>query len=145
MSIVFLRSSTAYRFSSSNAKQIKLLCYNIPKGVNMKQIKPIIWGVAIIALGVIFGGNALGLFNLNVFFDGWWTLFIIIPSIISLVTEKEKLSSLGFLAAGVILLLAAQKVFDYDVAWKAILAVFCEDHKVVHREEYFVHLSWHDH
>ena len=90
----------------------------------MKTVKPIIWGIAIIALGVIFGGSALGLFTLNIFFDGWWTLFIIIPSAISLITDKEKLSSLGFLAAGIILLLAAQKVFDYDVAWKVILAVF---------------------
>lgn len=90
----------------------------------MKQVRPIVWGIAIIALGVIFGGNALGWFKLDIFFDGWWTLFIIIPSIISLVTEKEKLSSLGFLAAGVILLLAAQNVFSYEVAWKAILAVF---------------------
>lgn len=90
----------------------------------MKKVRPIVWGIAIIALGVIFGGNALGLFNLNVFFDGWWTLFIIIPSAVSLITEKEKLASLGFLAAGVILLLAAQNVFSYDVAWKVILAVF---------------------
>ncbi|MBQ1528293.1 hypothetical protein IIZ77_01435, partial [Candidatus Saccharibacteria bacterium] len=89
----------------------------------MKQIKPIIWGIAIIALGIIFGGNALGLFKLDIFFDGWWTLFIIIPSIISLFTDKEKLSSLGFLSAGIILLLAAQNVFSYDVAWKIILAV----------------------
>lgn len=90
----------------------------------MKQLKPIIWGIAIIALGVIFGGNALGLFNLDIFFDGWWTLFIIVPSVISLFTDKEKLSSLGFIAAGVILLLAAQKVFTYEVAWQVILAVF---------------------
>ena len=90
----------------------------------MKQLKPIIWGLAIIALGVIFGGNALGLFNFDVFFDGWWTLFIIVPSVISFFTEKEKLMSLGFIAAGIILLLAAQNVFTYDVAWKAILAVF---------------------
>lgn len=89
----------------------------------MRQARPIIWGVAIIALGVIFGGNALGWFNIDIFFDGWWTLFIIVPSAISLITEKEKLSSLGFLVAGVILLLAAQNVFSYDVAWKAILAV----------------------
>lgn len=89
----------------------------------MKQIKPIVWGVAIIALGVIFGGNALGLFNFDVFFDGWWTLFIIIPSFISLVTEKDKLASLGFLAIGVILLLAAQNVFSFGIAWKVILAV----------------------
>ena len=90
----------------------------------MKQIKPIIWGIAIIALGLIFGGNALGLFNLDIFFDGWWTLFIIIPSVVSLITDQDKIMSLGFIAVGVILLLAAQNVFSYDVAWKVILAVF---------------------
>ena len=89
----------------------------------MKKVKPIIWGLAIITLGVIFGGNAIGLFNFNVFFDGWWTLFIIVPSVMSLITEKGRLVSLAFIAAGVILLLAAQNVFSYDVAWKAILAV----------------------
>lgn len=89
----------------------------------MKQVRPIVWGIAIIALGIIFGGNALGLFNVNIFFDGWWTLFIIVPSVISLFTEKEKISSLVFIAAGVLLLLAAQDVFSYEVAWKAILAV----------------------
>lgn len=36
----------------------------------MKQAKSIIWGIAIIALGIIFGGNAMGWFNLNIFFDG---------------------------------------------------------------------------
>ena len=89
----------------------------------MKQAKSIIWGIAIIALGVIFGGNALGLFNINVFFDGWWTLFIIIPSLISLFTEREKFFSLAALAAGIILLLAAQDVFSFEVAGKTILAV----------------------
>ena len=90
----------------------------------MKQVRPIIWGIAIIALGVIFGGNAIGLFNFNLFFNGWWTLFIIIPSVVSLITDKEKLSSIGTLAAGIIFLLAAQNVFSFDVAWKAVLAVF---------------------
>ena len=89
----------------------------------MKKVKPIIWGLAIIALGVIFGGNALGIFNIDIFFKGWWTLFIIVPSFISLFTEKEKISNLTFLACGVILLLAAQEVFSYDVAWKVILAI----------------------
>jgi len=88
----------------------------------MNHIKPIIWGIAIIALGIIFGGNALGLFDLNIFFDGWWTLFIIIPSAIGFITEKEKFSSLAFFIAGILLLLAAQDVFSYEVAWKAILA-----------------------
>ena len=93
----------------------------------MKQFKAIIWGLAIIALGVIFGGHALGLFNFNIFFDGWWALFIIVPSAISLITDKDKMSNLFMLAVGVILLLAAQGVFGEDswnVAWKVILAVF---------------------
>lgn len=90
----------------------------------MKQVRPIIWGIAIIALGIIFGGNALGWFNLDIFFNGWWTLFIIVPSVISLFTDKDKIMSLGFIAVGVILLLAAQNVFSYEVAWKVILAVF---------------------
>ena len=90
----------------------------------MKQIKPIIWGIAIIGLGIIFGGNAIGLFNIDLFFDGWWTLFIIIPSVVSLATEKEKISSLCFIGVGVVLLLAAQNVFSYEVAWKVILAIF---------------------
>ncbi|MBR2989741.1 hypothetical protein IKF40_02315 [Candidatus Saccharibacteria bacterium] len=88
----------------------------------MKRAKSIIWGLALLALGVIFGGKALGIFNFDIFFEGWWTLFIIIPSVVSFITEKEKFSSLTFLACGIILLLAAQNVFSYDVAWKVMLA-----------------------
>ena len=89
----------------------------------MKQARSIIWGIAIIALGVIFGGNALGLFDINIFFKGWWALFIIIPAFISLLTDSGKLGSFVFMSAGIILLLAAQEVFSYDVAWKVILAL----------------------
>ena len=89
----------------------------------MNKVKPIIWGIAIIALGVIFAGKAIGWFDFDIFFKGWWTLFIIVPSIISLFTEKEKISSLVFISAGIILLLAAQEVITYDTAWKIILAV----------------------
>ena len=93
----------------------------------MKQAKAIIWGLAIVTLGVIFGGNALGLFNFDLFFDGWWTLFIIVPSAVSLITDKEKFSALFTLAVGVVLLLAVQHVFgekSWEVAGKVILAAF---------------------
>ena len=90
----------------------------------MKKAKPIIWGIAIIALGVILIGKAVGWFDFDIFFKGWWTLFIIIPSVISIFTEREKLASIGFLAAGIILLLAAQEVITFDTAWKIILPTF---------------------
>lgn len=90
----------------------------------MKKAKPIIWGIAIMVLGIILIGKAVGWFDFDIFFKGWWTLFIIVPSVISIFTEKEKLASIGFLAAGIILLLAAQEVITFETAWKVILPVF---------------------
>lgn len=93
----------------------------------MKDIKEkiygIIWGAALIAVGVILGGNALGLFDINIFFNGWWTLFIIIPSLVGLITEKKKAGSLVCLLIGVLLLLAAQDVVSFDLIWKMIIPV----------------------
>ncbi|MBQ3306127.1 hypothetical protein IJH02_01680 [Candidatus Saccharibacteria bacterium] len=90
----------------------------------MKKTRGIIWGIAVLALGVIFGGNALGIWNIDIFFKGWWTLFLIVPSTIGLITEKEKLSNLMVLGVGICLLLAAQDVFSWETAGKTILALF---------------------
>lgn len=40
-------------------------------------------GIVLIILGPIVGGNTLGITNINIFFDGWWTLFIIVPCFIA--------------------------------------------------------------
>ena len=48
----------------------------------MKKIEEILWGVFFIAIGIIIGLNALGITDINIFFDGWWTLFIIVPCFI---------------------------------------------------------------
>ena len=50
----------------------------------MNKLSKVIWGLVLIVLGIIFGLNALEITNINVFFDGWWTLFIIVPSFIDL-------------------------------------------------------------
>ena len=89
----------------------------------MKQAKSILCGLLIVALGIIIGGNALGIFNLNVFFAGWWTLFIIIPCFFELLTESNKVGSLLGIAIGVMLLLAAQDVMTFEVAGKLIFAL----------------------
>ena len=43
----------------------------------MKKIESILWGLVLIVVGVIIGLNTMGITNINIFFDGWWTLFII--------------------------------------------------------------------
>ena len=51
-------------------------------------------------------------------FDGWWTLFIIIPCFIGLFKEREKTGNfIGFLI-GIALLLCCQDVLNFDMIWK---------------------------
>lgn len=56
----------------------------------MQKLNRILWGVVLVAVGVVFALNALHIVDINIFFDGWWTLFIIIPCTVGLITEREK-------------------------------------------------------
>lgn len=87
----------------------------------MKKYSGIIWGLVLITIGVIFLGNSLNIFNIDLFFDGWWTLFIIVPCSIGLITDKDKTGSLIGLLVGVLLLLACQNVIDFDIFWKILI------------------------
>lgn len=69
----------------------------------MKKFGNVLWGIVLISIGLIMGGNALGITNINIFFDGWWTLFIIIPSFIGLFNDDEKTGNLVGLLIGVAL------------------------------------------
>lgn len=67
----------------------------------MKKVEHILWGLVFIAAGLIIGGNSLGIIDVNLFFNGWWTLFIIVPCFISLLTEKEKTGNIIGLVIGI--------------------------------------------
>ncbi|MBR3791295.1 MAG: hypothetical protein IKK18_01210 [Clostridia bacterium] len=87
----------------------------------MKKLTGIIIGAVLIACGVIYILGAFGITDVNVSLDGWWTLFIIIPCLNGLFTSKDKFGNFIGLAVGVLLLLAAQNVFEYDMIWKIIV------------------------
>ena len=89
----------------------------------MRNLHKIVWGLAFIAVGVIFALNALEITNIDVFFDGWWTLFIIIPSFVGIFKSGDRSGSLFMLALGVTLLLAAQNVIAYGMIWKLFLPI----------------------
>lgn len=84
----------------------------------MKKFGNVLWGIVLIGIGLIIGGNALGITNINIFFDGWWTLFIIIPCFIGLFKDNEKTGNLIGLLIGVVLLLACQDILSFDLIWK---------------------------
>ena len=84
----------------------------------MKKISKILWGVALIAVGVIFALNAFGITDIELFFDGWWTLFIIVPCLVGIFSEREKTGNIIGLLIGVFLLLCCQNVLGFDMLWK---------------------------
>ena len=84
----------------------------------MKKTGNILWGIALILVGSIFALNAFGITDIEIFFDGWWTLFIIVPCGIGLINEQEKTGNLIGLGIGVFLLLCCQDVLDFDMLWK---------------------------
>ena len=54
--------------------------------VNMKNVRNVLWGIVLIAVGVIIALHAFGVADISIFFDGWWTLFIIVPCTVGLFT-----------------------------------------------------------
>ncbi len=87
----------------------------------MKNTRRIIWGVILIIAAVVLALNSFNVINFNIFFDGWWTLFIIVPSLAALIRWQDVESSLFGLALGVLLLLSAQEVINWDIIWKILL------------------------
>ena len=87
----------------------------------MKKFRDILWGIALVIVGVIWGLNSTGITNINIFFDGWWTLFIIVPCFIDLFKEEDKTGDLIGLLIGVALLLSCHGIINFDVIWKLLL------------------------
>lgn len=83
----------------------------------------VIWGIVLVAIGVIFGTNALGITDISIFFDGWWTLFIIVPCTVGLFTSHDKMGSVIGILIGVALLLVCQDVFDFEIMRKLAVPV----------------------
>ena len=89
----------------------------------MKKFKTAFIGIVLIAAGVLFALKALDIIQFDIFFDGWWTLFIIIPCALGIITEKDKTGCLIGTAIGVFLLLWRRKILSFDLLWKLLIPV----------------------
>ena len=87
----------------------------------MNNIKNILWGIILVIIGVIIGLNTIGITDIDIFFDGWWTLVNIVPCFIGLFTNKDKTGNIIGLLVGVILLLGMQNIIDFNLIWKLLL------------------------
>ena len=87
----------------------------------MKKASSVLWGIVLIAAGIILALNVLNITNIDIFFDGWWTLFIIVPCSIGLFTEREKTGNIVGIAVGVFLLLCCQDILSFAMLWKLLV------------------------
>ena len=87
----------------------------------MKKLSKILWGVVLVLVGGIFALNAFGVTDVEVFFDGWWTLFIIVPCLVGIFSEREKTGNIIGLLIGIFLLLCCQNVLSFGLFWKLVI------------------------
>lgn len=87
-----------------------------------KRNGSVFWGIIIIMIGIVLLGNHLWSWNFDIFFDGWWTLFIIVPSIYG-IFKKEFTSSIIGLIIGTLLLLSSQHILSWQDAGKIFLPI----------------------
>ena len=92
----------------------------------MKKANGLFIGLLFIIVGLLYAGSALDIFDFSIFFPGWWTLFIIIPSAYALTRKNEdKTGPIIGLIIGICFLLNAQD-FDFHIEFfPMLLAVGC--------------------
>ncbi|SET48367.1 LiaF transmembrane domain-containing protein [[Clostridium] polysaccharolyticum] len=87
------------------------------------RISSFVWGALFIVAGVGFVGNAFWNWNFQIFFDGWWTLFLIVPSAVSIFRNGPKPFAVTMFIIGVLIMLSSLGYFDYTVIEKLILPI----------------------
>lgn len=86
------------------------------------KLSNLIWGLLFIVIGVGIAGNVLFNWDFRIFFPGWWTLFIIIPCLASIVRSGFNVGAVTGLFIGGMLLAAHYVDLDINF-WKLIVPV----------------------
>lgn len=87
----------------------------------MKSKTNLLLGLFFILLGVSFAGKAFGLWHFNIFFRGWWTLFLIIPCGISILQNGFRAGSVIGLGIGLLLFLSQYGIISSYVIGKLLI------------------------
>lgn len=87
----------------------------------MNRINRVIWGILLVAAGILLALNILGVTDVDVLFDGWWTLFLIIPCGVGIFTGRNKMGNLFGFLLGVALLLNAQDILSFSLVCRLVL------------------------
>ena len=81
----------------------------------------LLFGLCFMVAGVGLAGNAFGWWNYRLFFDGWWTLIIIIPMLISIFKSGFHAFNTITLFIGIVLFLSEIEVLPEDTIYQLIV------------------------
>lgn len=86
-----------------------------------KRILAVVWGLCLVSAGVLITGNVLGWWSASLFFNGWWTLFIIVPCIINLLVDGIGCGSLTGASIGIMLLLEKRNMVEFTTIFRILV------------------------
>lgn len=86
-----------------------------------RRIGNVLWGIFFLLIGIGIAGNIFGAWEFFLFFHGWWTLFIIIPSFISIFSNGPRIGNMLGLTIGMLLLACVRGYMEWEVLWKLLV------------------------
>ena len=88
-----------------------------------KRIGNTLWGLLFIALGIGIVGDMMGAWELNLLFAGWWTMFLIIPAVLSIISNGIRIGNSIGLVVGVALLACVRGYLPWEVLSRMLVPV----------------------
>lgn len=80
-----------------------------------KRISNTLWGLLFIAIGIGIVGDMAGAWEINLFFTGWWTLFLIVPAVFGMVEHGIRIGNSIGLVTGLALLACVRGYLPWEV------------------------------
>ena len=68
-----------------------------------KNLSLLFLGAVLVIFGVVWGGSRVGLLPFDVFFDGWWSLILIVIAVYGMLSHGVKVFDVILLILGVVL------------------------------------------
>lgn len=68
--------------------------------MNKKSITGIVIGSLLVVAGVCILGQLSGIWDLSQFMNGWWTLFLIVPAVASMIVKGPRAGNVMLLLLG---------------------------------------------
>lgn len=86
-----------------------------------KRISSTLWGLIFIVVGIGIAGDMAGAWNFWQFFEGWWTLFLIVPALFSMIEKGITIGNSIIFTVGIALLACCRGYLPWEVLYQLLV------------------------